>query len=85
MRTTLERRLAGFLGVAVCFVGLSQPVSAQQPVSDDFNSVVLDTGLWEFVDPVGDGQLVMTGASERTSPAQGSAEIPVPRPQHREE
>jgi len=29
--------------------------------SDGFNAAVLDTGLWNFVDRVGDGQLVITG------------------------
>jgi regulation of enolase protein 1 (concanavalin A-like superfamily) len=29
--------------------------------SDDFNATVLDSGLWQLVDPVGDGQAVMTG------------------------
>jgi regulation of enolase protein 1 (concanavalin A-like superfamily) len=29
--------------------------------SDDFNATVLDGGLWQLVDPVGDGQAVMTG------------------------
>jgi hypothetical protein len=30
-------------------------------VSDDFNASVLNTGLWRFIDPVGDAMLTMTG------------------------
>jgi hypothetical protein len=30
-------------------------------VSDDFNTCDLNTGLWEFIDPVGDATLTMTG------------------------
>jgi len=30
-------------------------------VSDDFTSVSLDTSLWKFVDPVGDGSVIMNG------------------------
>ena len=31
-------------------------------VSDDFSAAALDTGLWTFIDPVGDSSLAMTGA-----------------------
>jgi uncharacterized repeat protein (TIGR02543 family) len=30
-------------------------------LSDDFNTCNLDTGLWEFIDPLGDATLAMTG------------------------
>ena len=30
-------------------------------VSDDFNVCTLDTGVWEFINPAGDGTLTMTG------------------------
>jgi sugar lactone lactonase YvrE len=32
------------------------------PVSDDFNSPVLNKGLWEFVNPVGDGSYSLNGS-----------------------
>ena len=32
-------------------------------VSDDFNSFNLNTGLWTFIDPVGDATLTMTGTN----------------------
>jgi len=31
------------------------------PVSDDFNACALNTGLWSFINPVGDGNYEMTG------------------------
>lgn len=35
------------------------------PVSDDFNACALNTGLWTFVNPVGDGTYEMTGTQLR--------------------
>jgi hypothetical protein len=44
--------------------------------SDDFSAAVLDIGLWEFVDPVSDGQVVMTGSQlELSVPAGTSHDI----------
>jgi hypothetical protein len=41
--------------------------------SDDFNAAVLDTGLWSFIDPVGDGQVVMSGSQLELSVPAGSS------------
>ena len=35
------------------------------PVSDDFNTCVLDEDLWDFIDPVGDGDFVLNGTQLR--------------------
>ncbi len=36
---------------------------ASAPASDDFNAFNLNTGLWTFIDPIGDATLIMTGAN----------------------
>lgn len=41
------------------------PTNASSPVSDDFNACALNTGLWTFVNPVGDGTYQMTGTQLR--------------------
>lgn len=35
--------------------------NADSPISDDFNACALDTGLWTFVNPVGDGSYSING------------------------
>ena len=35
--------------------------NADSPISDDFNACALDTGLWTFVNPVGDGTYSVNG------------------------
>ncbi len=35
--------------------------NADSPISDDFNACALDTSLWTFVNPVGDGSYEMNG------------------------
>lgn len=35
--------------------------NADSPISDDFNACALDTGLWTFVNPVGDGSYSVNG------------------------
>ncbi len=35
--------------------------NADSPISDDFNSCALNTGLWTFVNPVGDGSYSVNG------------------------
>ena len=41
--------------------------------SDDYASCSLDTGLWTFVDPIGDGSLAMTGSQLELSVPAGVA------------
>jgi hypothetical protein len=38
-----------------------EPANAASPVSDDFNSCGLNTALWEFQNPVGDGTATLNG------------------------
>jgi hypothetical protein len=38
-----------------------EPANAASPVSDDFNTCQLDTALWEFQNPVGDGTATLNG------------------------
>jgi len=40
--------------------------------SDEFNSAVLDTSVWTFVDPIGDSTLTMTGSQARIALPAGS-------------
>ncbi len=42
-------------------------------VSDDFNSFELNTGIWRFIDPVGDAALTMTGKEAAITVPAGSA------------
>ena len=42
-------------------------------VSDHFNSIAFNTGLWSFTDPVGDATLTMTGREVAISVPAGSA------------
>jgi len=37
------------------------PANATSPISDDFNACGLNTGLWSFINPVGDGNYVVNG------------------------
>ena len=37
------------------------PANASSPVSDDFNSCALNTGLWQFINPVSDGTYSVNG------------------------
>lgn len=37
------------------------PANADSPISDDFNACALNTGLWTFVNPVGDGSYQVNG------------------------
>ena len=39
--------------------------NADSPVSDDFNRCTLNTGLWTFVNPVGDGSYTVNGTQLR--------------------
>jgi hypothetical protein len=41
------------------------------PVSDDFNACALNTGVWTFVNPVGDGTYEMTGTQLRLNVPEG--------------
>jgi len=53
-------------GIAVAaFMALTagaRGVSAAAPVSDDFNSVALNTNLWTIYNPAGDGAVVLNGS-----------------------
>ena len=42
-------------------------------VSDDFNSAQLDTGIWTFVNPLGDASYSMSGSQVRLSVPSGQA------------
>ena len=64
MRT---RSLTGvFLSLALLAVlalgGATLASAAESFRSDEFNSTTLDTGVWSFVDPVGDATLTMDGS-----------------------
>ncbi len=41
------------------------PANAASPISDDFNACALDTGLWTFINPVGDGSYSVNGTQLR--------------------
>jgi regulation of enolase protein 1 (concanavalin A-like superfamily) len=48
--------------LAIALVGSGPAVAAPTGItSDEFNSPVLDSAAWTFVDPVGDSQLTMSG------------------------
>ena len=52
------------------------PSNSTSPVSDDFNACALNTGLWTFVNPVGDGSYTINGTQLRiTVPANVSHNI----------
>lgn len=41
------------------------PANAASPISDDFNACGLNTGLWTFINPVGDGSYGVNGTQLR--------------------
>lgn len=43
------------------------PSNQGSPVSDDFNACALNTNLWEFIDPIGDGSYAVVGNELRLS------------------
>ena len=52
------------------------PTVSGPPVSDSFNSGSLDTGLWTFVNPVGDGSFQVTGGKlQLTAPGGTSHDL----------
>ena len=52
------------------------PANSASPISDDFNACALDTALWTFVNPVGDGSYTINGTQLRiTVPANVSHNI----------
>jgi len=69
--------ICSFIALLFVFVFLLPTLveaDASTLVSDDFNSFNLDTGIWEFTDPVGDATLMMTGTN--TSDAWVSISVP---------
>jgi uncharacterized repeat protein (TIGR01451 family) len=50
--------------------------AAGPPVSDDFNNTTLNTNLWTFVNPVGNGSFSMTGTNLRLTAPAGSNHDP---------
>jgi hypothetical protein len=63
------------LGLLVRLIPLFLPISelsAQAPVSDDFNSTSLNTSVWTFVNPVGNGSYSLNGGELRLSVPAGS-------------
>src|SRR5262249_1406013 len=59
--------------IAWALAGMAQ---AQSPVSDDFNTSSLNTGLWTLVNPVGNGSLSMTGTQLKLTIPAGSNHDP---------
>jgi hypothetical protein len=58
------RRITSGVGFLLCgFALFSSSSSAQAPVSDSFDSPTLNTSLWTFVNPLGDGILTMNGTA----------------------
>lgn len=52
------------------------PANPESPISDDFNSCLLDTTLWEFQNPLGDGTVSLNGTQLLlTAPAGVSHDI----------
>src|SRR5262249_36966763 len=50
--------------------------AAGPPVSDDFNNTTLNTALWTFVNPVGNGSFSMSGTNLRLTAPAGSNHDP---------
>ena len=53
----------GFLYLSAFVLSLTGTLSATGPLSDNFNTGTLNTGLWTFVNPVGDGSESLTGTN----------------------
>lgn len=65
--------LQAALLAAVSLASPSLLKSASAPVSDDFNTATLDTNLWTFVNPVGDGAVSVNGTEALLSVPAGRA------------
>ena len=56
---------------------ISATATVGPPVTDNFNSPTLNTSLWTFVNPVGDGSYSMTGTQLRLNVPAGNNHDPV--------
>src|SRR3954447_24455478 len=70
-RKPMRRILALLVTLIPLFLPISE-LSAQAPVSDDFNSTTLNTSVWTFVNPVGNGSYSLNGGKLRLSVPAGS-------------
>ena len=65
-----------FVSLLFILLNLTFPpssISAAEIISDDFNSTGLNTDLWQFVDPLDDGSVAMTGSQVSISVPAGTA------------
>src|ERR1700729_1912027 len=65
-----------FTRSALTGVVFSLSLWAQTPVTDNFNTSSLNTGLWTFVNPVGNGSFSMTGTQLKLNVPPGSNHDP---------
>jgi uncharacterized repeat protein (TIGR01451 family) len=56
--------------------GLAFQLPAQSPVTDNFNTSTLNTSLWTFVNPVGDGSFSMTGTQLKLNVPAAANHVP---------
>ena len=59
--------------ITTCFI-LNHKIYSQVIQSDDFNSATLNTAVWSFINPLGDGSYAMTGYNSGNA----SVDISVP-------
>src|SRR5262245_43041557 len=72
-----SRSLCGLIALIMGVAVASPPLRAQSgPVSDDFDSTSLNTGLWTVVNPVGNGTVSLNGTDAVLSLPAGTAHDP---------
>lgn len=70
---TKSTAFALILGVSLLLLSGRSSAQSPGPVSDNFDAPALNTGIWTFVNPLGDGILTMNGTAATLNVPSGQA------------